>query len=76
MWHTVTPLSQNKVTSLSDVFTIDVGSEISRDMEDAALHIIKNKMAQSDSPEIQFKTGGRVSTNFCCIFYWIQKELS
>ena len=30
-------------------------------MEDAALHVLKNKIAYSNSPEIQFKTGGSVS---------------
>ena len=30
-------------------------------MEDAALHVLKNKIAYSNFPEIQFKTGGWVS---------------
>ena len=48
-------------TKLTDIFKIDKQDQLTRNMEDAALHVLKNKTAYSNSPEIQFKTGGRVS---------------
>ena len=50
-----------KETKLTDIFKINKQDQLKRDMEDAALHVLKNKIAYSNSPEIQFKTGGRVS---------------
>ena len=50
-------------TKLSDIFSLDETSELSRDMEDAALHIIKHKMSTSKSNIVKFPSGGpRVST--------------
>ena len=51
-------------TTLSDLYKINNTSEISRNIDDAVLHVIKKKMAQSKDPNksITFKTGGpRVS---------------
>ena len=48
-------------TKLIDIFKINKQDQLTRDMEDAALQVLKNKIANSSSPEIQFKTGGRVS---------------
>ena len=53
-----------KETKLTDIFKIDKQDQLTRDMEDAALHVLKNKIAYCNSPEIQFKTGGRVSNKF------------
>ena len=50
-----------KETKLTDMFKINKQEQLTRDMEDAALHVLKNKIAYSSSPEIQFKTGGSVS---------------
>lgn len=46
--------------SLSDIFTITDESGIPREMEDAALHIIKQKMVKSNllNKSIEFKSGG------------------
>ena len=53
--------SSNSVT-LSDILNITPDTQISRDMEEAALKIIKKKFAQSSTKTIAFKTGGpRVS---------------
>ena len=43
---------------LSDIFSLDQTSELSRDMEDAALHIIKQKMSTSKSNIVKFPSGG------------------
>ena len=48
-------------TKLTDIFKMNKQDQLTRDMEDVALHVLKNKIAHSNSPEIQFKTGGRVS---------------
>ena len=47
-------------TTLSDLYKINNTSEISRNINDAVLHVIKKKMAQSKDPNksISFKTGG------------------
>ena len=42
-------------TKLSDIFSLDQTSELSRDMEDAALHIIKHKMSASKSNIVSFR---------------------
>ena len=53
--------SSNSLT-LSDIMNFSPDSQISRDMEEAALKIIKNKFTQSSTKTIEFKTGGpRVS---------------
>ena len=45
-------------TTLShNIFSLNENSTISRDIEDAALHIIRQKMAQEDSNTIEFKSG-------------------
>ena len=49
-----------KETKLTDIFKIDKQDQLTRDME----HVLKNKIAYCNSPEIQFKTGGRVSNKF------------
>ena len=47
-------------TSLSDVYSLTPENIIPRDVENAALHVIKTKIAQSDLPNcsIKFKSGG------------------
>ena len=44
-------------TTLQDIFSIDEERDISRDMEDAALHIIRQKMAKTAATTIEFKSG-------------------
>ena len=44
--------------TLSDVFKTTDSDEISRNMEDAALHILKTKMKQSSSNTVEFCSGG------------------
>ena len=58
-------------TTLQDIFSIDAESDISRDMEDAALHIIRQKMAKTASTTIEFKSGGpRVSLHLRLNMYY------
>ena len=57
----VIPASTANETKLTDIFRINKQDQLTRDMEDVALHVLKNKIPHSNSPEIQFKTGGRVS---------------
>ena len=38
-------------------------------MEDVALHVLKNNIAHSNSPEVQFKTGDREVINLIPITY-------
>ena len=53
--------STNK-TPLSTVFEINKDNEIPKIVEDAAVHVIKTKLAKSGSKQISFNTGGsRVS---------------
>ena len=57
-------ISYSSETTLSDLFSLDEDSEISRNVDDAVLHVIRQKMAKSTLPNksITFKTGGpRVS---------------
>jgi len=59
-----TSSSYENSLSLSAIFDMSETTPIPRNIEDAALHIIKNKIAQSNLPNntIEFKTGGpRVS---------------
>ena len=59
---TKTQKSYSANTTLLDIFSLDEESHISRDMEDAALHIIRQKMAKTASTTVEFKSGGpRVS---------------
>ena len=48
-------------TKLTDIFKINKQNQLTRDMENVALNVLKSKTAHSNSPQIQFKTGGRVS---------------
>ena len=48
-------------TKLTDIFKINKQDQLTRDMEDVALNVLKSKIAHSNSPQIKFKTGGRVS---------------
>ena len=58
--HTTTNSSSN--LTVSDIFNLTEQSDISRNVEDVALHIIKTKMSQSANKTIEFKSGGpRVS---------------
>ena len=57
----VTSASTANETKLTDIFKMNKQDQLTRDMEDVALHVLENKIAHSNSPEIQFKTGGRVS---------------
>ena len=46
---------------ITDIFKINKQDQLTRDMEDVALNVLKSKIEHSNSPQIQFKTGGRVS---------------
>ena len=51
-------------TTLRDIYSITNNDEIPRDIEDAALHVIRHKIKNSNHPNktIEFKSGGpRVS---------------
>ena len=52
--------SKNSSMTISDVFELSKDDDIPRELEDAALHVIKNKMAKSKLPNktIEFKSGG------------------
>ena len=45
-------------SKLAELFDIDVGKAIPREIEDAAAHIVKTRLAQSKTKEISFNTGG------------------
>ena len=49
-------------TKLTAILKINTQDQLIRDMEDVALHVLK-KDGHSNSPEIQFKTGGREVIN-------------
>ena len=65
----VTPTSSTSMsltsissTTLSDVFEVKESGDISRNMEDAALHILKTKLKDSANNTVEFCSGGpRVS---------------
>ena len=42
-------------TKLTDIFKINKQDQLTRDMEDVALNVLKSKIAHSNSPQIQFK---------------------
>ena len=46
--------------TLSDIFSLTPSDEIPRDIEDAALHVIRHKIKNSNNPNksIEFKSGG------------------
>ena len=48
-------------TKLTDIFKINKQDQLTRDMEDVVLHVLKNKIEHSHYQEIQFKNGGQVS---------------
>nr|XP_047122975.1 uncharacterized protein LOC124806267 [Hydra vulgaris] len=52
------PTSSTSQINLSDIFALDSTSIIPRNIEDAALHVIKQKMSQTTSNVIEFPTGG------------------
>ena len=54
-------------TKLTDIFKINIQDHVRRDMEDVALHVLKSKIAYSNSPEIQFKTSGREIINLIIV---------
>ena len=45
-------------SSLTEIFTINENTEIPRNIEDVALHVIKQKLAQSTNNVIEFASGG------------------
>ena len=56
--------SSNSSYTINDIFNLTTQSDIPREVEDAALHVLKNKMANSHLPNktVEFKSGGpRVS---------------
>ena len=50
-------------TKLTDTFKINTQDQVTRDMKDVAVHILKNKIPYFSSPKIQFKTAGREVIN-------------
>ncbi|XP_065667077.1 uncharacterized protein LOC136087630 isoform X2 [Hydra vulgaris] len=50
--------SSNSKKSINDIFEINKDSDIPQELEEAALHIIKQKMAKSGQKTIEFKSGG------------------
>ena len=53
--------SSSSIT-LQQVLALTPTKNISRDIEDAALHVVKQKMAKAKSNTVEFKSGGpRVS---------------
>ena len=56
-------------TKLTDIFKINTQDQVTRDMEDVALHVLKNKITHSNSPDIQFKTSGREVINLIKVRY-------
>ena len=48
-------------TKLTDIFKINEQDQLTSDVEDIALHVLKNKIAHSNLPGIQFKTESRES---------------
>ena len=45
-------------TKLPDTFKINTQDQVTRDMKDVAVHVLKNKITYSNSPKIHFKTAG------------------
>ena len=54
--------NQSSPTTVMQILSLTPTKEISREIEDAALHVVKQKMAKTNSRTIEFKSGGpRVS---------------
>ena len=50
-------------TKSTDTFKINTQDQVTRDMKDVAVHILKNNIPYFNSPKIQFKTAGREVIN-------------
>ena len=50
-------------TKLTDTFKINTQDQVTRDIKDVAVHVLKNEIPYSNSPKIQFKTAGRKVVN-------------
>ena len=55
-------------TSLTEIFYMTDNSEIPRDIEDATLHVIKKKIANSSNNSIEFKSDGPCARAFFSSF--------
>ena len=69
---------KEKSHPIEDVFKLDSSEEIPAIYEEAAVHILRNKMAQSNLPNksIEFKTAGsKVYTINLSMNYYLQDEL-